>query len=73
MNEIKRDCYAWNERRHLCEVLEDIVCKRKKCSFYTQKEEHQLKQAQAELDKLEKARAKAMEQVAKKDGNIYKF
>ena len=80
MSEIKKDCFAWNDRRWQCDVLDGIVCRHKdKCSFYMPREEYKLKQAQAELTKLERAKDKAtqtknqMAEIFQHDDNLYRF
>lgn len=60
MNEIKKDCFAWSEKRWQCDVLDEIVCKRKNCSFFMAKEEYQAKQKDAELKQIELVRDKAL-------------
>ena len=57
----KKDCFAWNEKRHQCDVLDEVVCKHRRCTFYMNNDEHELKQREAELDRLEKEKDKAMQ------------
>jgi len=40
---IKQDCYALrhNGERAFCDVLDDLVCRKRNCSFYTNKHEHE--------------------------------
>jgi hypothetical protein len=80
MSGVKKDCFAWNEKRWQCDVLDEIVCRHKEhCSFYMEKDKYKLKQAQAEINKLEHERVKAtktkneMAKVFEHDDNLYKF
>ena len=64
MSELKKDCFAWNERRWQCDVLNEIVCRHKdKCSFYAPRQQYKMKQTQAELDRLEHAKEKAAQTI----------
>jgi len=40
---IKHDCYAFrmNGDRAFCDVMDELVCRKRKCSFYTNKDEHE--------------------------------
>lgn len=38
--EIQKDCFGWNEKNNNCSVLREVVCKKRKCSFYKTKEQH---------------------------------
>lgn len=35
--EIKRDCFAYDERRNNCKALTDLYCEFEKCNFYKTK------------------------------------
>ena len=34
MDQIKRDCFAWNEARNYCNALSEVLCATKQCPFY---------------------------------------
>lgn len=53
MSGVKKECFAWNDKKWQCDVLNEIVCRHKdSCSFYATKEQHKLKQAQANVARL---------------------
>jgi hypothetical protein len=40
---IREDCFAYNSELNECNCLTTLVCKKKDCSFYTNREEVSLK------------------------------
>lgn len=37
--EVKRDCFAYDERRDNCKALKSLYCEFEKCNFYKTKKE----------------------------------
>jgi hypothetical protein len=34
MSEIKRDCFGFDERCGQCKIMQDLICRRRNCTFY---------------------------------------
>lgn len=37
--QIKKDCYAYNQKKNDCNVLKELYCRKEECSFYKSNKE----------------------------------